>query len=636
MFIKIALLSLGLLVISPRAEEAAEQHSARTLVHLLDYLAQDYAGAVSDGRVISQTEYAEQVEFAQKAWALSNEFPAGSSVAALEPQFSHLRNKIDRKERADSVAMLALTLKQKVLTASGIPTYPMQWPDREQGRQLFSQNCVSCHGPTGKGDGAAGLYLDPRPANFHDDARMSQLSPFQIFNTIRLGVDGTGMQPFPQLTESQVWDLAFYIASLRHEADSTSAKKAWERKHVAISLQQLSANSDRSLENELGEKDSRSLIVAIRLWPDTSVQKSSDFLKLAMAQLDMAKALYREGKRRESRDAALTAYLEGVEPLEARLRALDPQFVLDLESSMMGVRSAIQSGQPVEKINLSVDSAKALLRQADDLMGKKSLPPWSIFIATVGILMREGFEALLVIVAILGVVRATGTKKAAAYVHGGWVLAVAAGFAAWFLSGWVARLSGADREMTEGVSSLFAVAVLLYMGFWMHSKSEIEKWKAFIHSKLKGTLTERGLLALGGFSFLVVFREAFETVLFLSALNLEGEGTGTIILTGTLFSLSLTLALGWLFLNTSRKLPTRIFFSISSFIMAVLAVILAGKGTHALQEAGIFTITTSPVYLRIDLLGWYPTIETWAAQLAVLLLAAFLLRPRRRNKKAGA
>jgi high-affinity iron transporter len=66
--------------------------------------------------------------------------------------------------------------------------------------------------------------------------------------------------------------------------------------------------------------------------------------------------------------------------------------------------------------------------------------------------------------------------------------------------------------------------------------------------------------------------------------------------------------------------------------MAILAVILAGKGTHALQEAGLFTVTTSPLHFRIDLLGWYPTLETWAAQLVIFILAGILLAPRKDSK----
>lgn len=607
-------------------------HSTRTLVHLLDYLAQDYGGAVSGGKVISAPEYAEQKEFVNKAVEIQNEFPRNSPIASLTPDLNRLKETIETKGSADSVATLARDLKQKVLSASGIPTAPTEWPSRARGQQLFSQNCTLCHGPSGYGDGAAGQALDPRPANFHDEERMSQLSPFQVFNTIRLGVQGTGMPPFPQLTESQIWDLAFYVSSLRYEADS-SRLKARLPKGSQFGLQQIAVSSDRELAARFPGSD-RLWLAAIRFQAKDPEQNISNFIQVANTLLDQALSLYKKNEIEKSRNAALLSYLEGVEPLEARLRALDPELVIELETAMMKVRTSIQSREEQVQVHAAIRDAKALLRKADELMGKKTLPAWTVFLATVGILMRESFEALLVILAILGVVNATGTKKAAAYVHGGWIVAVLAGFLAWSLSEWVSRLSGAGREMTEGVSSLIAVVVLLYMGFWMHSKSEIRKWKAFVSQKLTGTLTQKGLLGLGAFSFLVVFREAFETVLFLSALSLGGEGTGKAVLAGTLFSMTLTLLIAWIFLRTSKKLPVRIFFSVSSVIMAVLAFMLIGKGVHALQEAGIFSVTTAPWYFRLDFLGWYPTWETWGAQLVVLLVTFWMLWPRR-NKRAS-
>jgi len=618
---------LLLLANAPMAADSEESlHSARTLVHLLDYLAQDYAGAVSDGKVISVSEYAEQKEFVAKAWQMEKEFPRNSPIAVLEPELRRLKETIEAKGSPDSVFQLARKLKQEVLSASGIPTAPTQWPSRAHGQELFSQNCTPCHGTTGHGDGPAGIAFTPRPANFHNEERMSQLSPFQVFNTIRLGVDGTGMQPFPKLTESEVWDLAFYVSSLRYEGDSALVEKT-PQKGPQFGLQQIAVSSDRELAARFPGSD-HFWLAHIRLQTEEPVQNLSNFIGTANTLLDEALTQYRKGDTEKSRNAALLAYLEGVEPLEARLRALDPEFVLQLEAAMMKVRASIQSNENAVQVENSVISAKGFLRQADDLMAKKTLPPWTVFLATVGILMRESFEALLVILAILGVVRATGTKKAAAYVHGGWIAAVAAGFAAWFLSEWVSRLSGAGREMTEGISSLVAVVVLLYMGFWMHSKSEIGKWKAFVSQKLKGTMTQRGLLGLTAFSFLVVFREAFETVLFLSALSLEGEGTSKAVLAGTLFSLTLTLLIAWIFLRTSKKLPVRIFFSISSVIMAILAFMLIGKGVHALQEAGVLSVTTAPWYFRFDFLGWYPTWETWGSQLVVLLVTAVMLWPR--------
>jgi high-affinity iron transporter len=215
-------------------------------------------------------------------------------------------------------------------------------------------------------------------------------------------------------------------------------------------------------------------------------------------------------------------------------------------------------------------------------------------------------------------------------VHAGWLLAIAGGFLAWFLSGWLTKLTGAGRELTEGVSSLFAVAVLLYMGFWMHGKSEIKKWNTFVHEKLRAVIEKRGSTGLAAFSFLVVFREAFETVLFLSALGVKGGGKP--ILWGVIFSLTLTIFIAWLCLKLSRRIPIRLFFSISSIVMAFLSVVLAGKGIKSLQEAGWAPEHATPG-IRFDLLGVFPTWETWSAQILILALAFLILR---RHKKTTA
>lgn len=617
----------GILFFLPLVEPqaATDRENTRNLVHLLDYMAQDYGGAVSNGKIISTSEYAEQVEFAEKAWQIHFKIADSATKSSIEPGLSRLIEFIGLKADPSMVIGLSKELKQELIASSGISTAPMHWPSLQQGRELFSQNCVACHGQEGKGDGPAGQSLTPRPANFHDETRMSQLSPFQVFNTVKLGVDGTAMPAFPQLDEKDIWDLSFFIVSLRYAGDSTRAK-VLSKKRIPIELQKLSFSSDRELSARLQGKDTLGMLAVWRLLSGEQAQTLSHFLELAKLDLERAQSLYRVGKNEESRDTALFAYLEGVEPIEPRLKAIDPAFVTQLEMAMMTVRNSIQSKQAPEKVDLDVGNAKKLLLQAEELLQSKAMPPWMIFLITVGILLRESFEALLVIIAILGVVNAAKSEKAAKFVHGGWLSAVLAGVLAWFFSGWVARISGAGREITEGISSLFAVAVLLYMGFWMHSKSEIGKWKIFIDEKVQSIVNSRSLLGLAAFSFLVVFREAFETVLFLSALSMEGEGAGKPILVGALVSLGFTLIIAWIFLRMSKRIPVRLFFSISSFVMAFLAIILSGKGLHALQEAGIIGITPAPFHFRSELAGFYPTYETSIAQVVIFLAALFLLR----------
>lgn len=621
------LLVIGIAVSEVESNPGSDSNASRTLIHLLDYLAQDYGGAVSGGLVIDSTEYEEQKEFASKAVRIHSKLPGLPDVAATGAQVARLEKMIESKADADSVGFQARALRQSILSASGLATSPLEWPNQIRGKERFAQNCAVCHGPGGRGDGPGGAALQPPPANFHDRERMSQLSPFQVFNTIRLGVEGTGMPAFKEWPDRDLWDLAFYVLSLRYEVDS-----AWKEPQpagtVSINLHRLSVSSDNELKALLGSDGDTSIIAALRLRSGEPGPSAFRFLDAAEEKLDEAVAEYRAGHVDKADNAALMAYLEGVEPLEPRLRALNPELVPKLERVMGAVRRSIQSRESTGKLEADVESAKVVLLKARDSLGGKSIPPWAAFLMAAGILLREGFEALLIILAILGVVRAAGSPRAAWYVHGGWISAVLAGFLAWFFSGWLVRLSGAGRELTEGLGSLIAVAVLLYMGFWMHSKTEIRRWRAFVDEKIKDLLKRRNLLALGAFSFLVSFREAMETVLFLSALNVEGSGGGKPILLGVLVALGVTLLVAWSFLKASRKIPLRLFFLVSSFMMGVLAIILAGKGLHALQEAGILKATLMPLDFGIDLIGFYPTYETLMAQIITFFVAFLLLFPK--------
>ncbi|HJT23912.1 MAG TPA: FTR1 family protein, partial [bacterium] len=319
------------------------------------------------------------------------------------------------------------------------------------------------------------------------------------------------------------------------------------------------------------------------------------------------------------------AYVEGVEPVEPRLRANDPQFVGNLEQLMGLVRSAINNRKSMDEVQVAVQKALDALNQASALLAQKTSSPALTFLLSFGILLREGFEAALLIVALLGVIRVSGAPKAAHWVHGGWLTAVALGVVAWFFSGWLMNLSGLGRELMEAITGLITVLILLYLGFWLHSRTEINRWKAFIEVQVKAAVAESNLIQLAFISFLAAFREAIETVLFLRAIWLEGGAdTKTALAAGVVGAFALVLILGWLLLTFSAKIPIKTLFNISSMIMVALAVILTGKAVHSFQEVDVVSITLSPLNLHWDWLGLYPTQETLLAQLFILLLSLFL------------
>lgn len=216
--------------------------------------------------------------------------------------------------------------------------------------------------------------------------------------------------------------------------------------------------------------------------------------------------------------------------------------------------------------------------------------------------------------------RKSNRPEALRYVHAGWIGALLAGGATWLVATRVVSISGASREVTEGVSSLFAAIVLLSVGLWMHQKSSAGRWQAYLNERLSSALTGRSAWALFALAFIAVYREVFETVLFYSALATDGNDSA--LLAGLGIGMVLLTIIAVIFLKTSARMPISQFFALSSFLVAALAIVLAGKGISGLQEAGWLAAT--PVDgLRLPILGIFPTIQTNVAQ-AVVLTAALL------------
>jgi len=210
-------------------------------------------------------------------------------------------------------------------------------------------------------------------------------------------------------------------------------------------------------------------------------------------------------------------------------------------------------------------------------------------------------------------------------------VALLLGVATWVAATYVVDVSGASRELTEGITALFAAAVLLYVGFWLHDKLHAQRWKEFIETRVHGALNQGTVWSIALVAFVAVYREVFETVLFYQALWLQAGGDGRhMVVMGFLSAAAVLVVLSWLIFKFSVRLPLRLFFGINSVLLYVLAVVFAGKGVAALQEAG--KLPVSPIdFPTIDVLGIYPNLQALGLQLLLILAAAvFLMLNRRR------
>lgn len=640
---------------SPAASslDSAATASPRLVVHLLEYLSSDYRGAVSDtGALLSESEFREQREFGKSVLSWIRELPELRDHPELRVAAEELESMIDHRAPPNRVAGLAGRIRRRVVALTGILEFPAQWPDLARGEALYRRSCESCHGDQGGGNGPAAASLHPKPANFLGKELSKRIFPFRAFNSIRLGVPGTAMAGWPGLSDQDTWDLSFFVTSLHFHGRTSSAQVH------ASDLRAASTQSDERLLITLTgtERQRREKLVALRLHSGGSGPSSfgngsdgtgKDSLSIARRDLDEADRAYLVANLARARNLALLAYLDGVEPVEPRLRALGEDFVIRLENRMGALRSAIDARAPVPVFHQALLAAREALSQAENRLAPRMTPdPWLTFVLTAGILLREGFEAVLILIALLAVTRASGSRRATASIHAGWIGALLCGVAAWFLSGWLMILSGAAREKLEGYTSLTAVGILLYVGFWLHRRTEIHRWTEFIEVQVKGLLSGGKLWGLALISFMAVFREAFETVLFLRAITLDGGSqASTAMGFGVLASLATIFLLSWILLKTSTQLPLRKIFTFSSLLMVALAVILTGKGIHSLQEAGVleFSYLGNKALLgtfRSDFLGIYPTWESMIPQLVVLICAILLWKwntaPRtRRAPSAG-
>ncbi len=617
---------------------ASTEQQVRQLWQLLDYVAVDYSGAVQNGTVISEAEYTEMREFSNSALAQTDGLPQHASRDRLKALATQLQTAVQQKAAPEKVAGIAQEASRLLLEAYPIPVSPRGLPDLRQGQALYQAQCASCHGAAGAGDGPLAKQMEPKPIAFTDAERARSRSPMALHQVITQGVDGTSMPSFATLSEADRWALAFYVGTLAYQEDAKQrGAVAFEkdgRVRIALpDLKALATTTEAELAKALPAELARDALAYARSHPE-ALSGGSSSLKLARDQLRASLAALQAGDRAGATRLALSAYLDGFEPIEAALEARNQQLLIDVERTMQLYRAAVGDG----RAEVAVGKAReldALFERVETEMGAGRADPMTSFLGALTILLREGVEALLIVVAMIAFLRKAQRPDALRYVHGGWIAALAAGGLTWVVATHVVSISGASREVTEGVSSLFAAAVLLSVGLWMHQKSSAGRWQAYLQDRLSAALTKRSAWALFGLAFIAVYREVFETVLFYSALAADGNSSA--LLAGLLTGLVLLSVIAFVFLRTSARMPIGKFFALSSILVAGLAVVLIGKGVAGLQEAG-WLAATPVAWLRVPTLGIYPTIQTNVAQFAVLVIAlgGFMLNTWQGKRLSGA
>ena len=377
----------------------------------------------------------------------------------------------------------------------------------------------------------------------------------------------------------------------------------------------------------------------------SGVRGEIDFIR---ETLQLVLVQYQDGQYQEAYTSARTAYLDSYEFVEIPLRAIDPDFTLEVEFQFAELRSLIKQEADFEEIKEVTIAIKRNLDESERIVsGTGTLAPAIAFTSSFAIIFREGLESVLILGAIITYLEASRNTKYKKYLYYGVILAIGATAVTWIVASYIIEISGANRELIEAIAALSATAILFYVSFWILNKIEHKKWMEFVKAKVWQATTTGSVLVFVGLAFFTVYREGFETVLFYQAMAGFAKYMELYVGLGFVAGIVSLLVIFYVMRKLGKRLPLRALFGLTMGVGAYLSIAFLGNAIRELQVLEIVPYTgmigTIP---RLDInvaamTGIYPTLETVVGQ--VILLGVYLtavswvliLRPKRENKIAA-
>ncbi|THF78075.1 FTR1 family iron permease [Cohnella fermenti] len=334
----------------------------------------------------------------------------------------------------------------------------------------------------------------------------------------------------------------------------------------------------------------------------------------------------------EEADGQMTSFIAKWPSAEGEVQVRSAATYDKIEIQMASVSGYLLS-EPArpEQAKQTIDSMREQLRP---LVGDASYTAWDAAL----ILLREGLEAILVLAALLAYLKKTGNEAKRVWVWSGvWSgLALSGAMAVLLTYALKQASSGSTRELIEGITGLVTVVLMLTVGNWLHSKSNLSNWNRYIDAKMGNALARGSLWSLFAVSGLAVLREGAETTIFYAGMASSISASQLIL--GIAGALAALIALAVLIIRYGTRLPIRPFFLTASLLIYYLVIRFVGESIHSLQVAAAVPSHYETGLPTFSALGLYPTWETTIPQLAVLagIIAMLLWKRTGRTKTAQA
>jgi high-affinity iron transporter len=357
------------------------------------------------------------------------------------------------------------------------------------------------------------------------------------------------------------------------------------------------------------------------------------------AVLDRADEHYRAGDTAAAKKTVDYAYYGFYEKLgfeKTVMAYISGARASQVEYQFSTIKKAMTSGASAGEVRETLDTlARYLLEDGGQLDGK-SENAVAVFLGSLFIILRDGFEAILIVSAIIAYLIKSGNRKKTKAVYIGSLIALGASIVMAFAFN---ALAGAteNRELVEGITVLFAVAVLFYVSNWMVGKAEATAWTGYIEGKVQSSVAKGSLFSLAFAAFLAVFREGAELILFYWALLADTQTYVSMVWAGLGAGCAVLVVIYILIRFMSVRLPLKPFFMGTSVVLSLMAVSFIGTGVKNLQTANVVGVTPVSGIASFDLFAIYPTVETLIPQgvLLAILVVTFAFQIRKWSIKKG-
>ena len=375
---------------------------------------------------------------------------------------------------------------------------------------------------------------------------------------------------------------------------------------------------------------------------DTSEDEGKDFTPIVQNIKDkMAKVLqlYESGKVDDAIDESGNIYFDEYEEsgMENIVGAKNTQLKLDTEASFNKISALMRAGASKEQIVAAQNKLFDQLTQSLELTKKSS--NWDLFLYAFIIILREGFEALIIVAAVIALLIKSGNSKHLNIVYSALgvavVLSIATAYGLNYIFG--SENAGQTREVMEGAVMLIAVVLLFYVGFWLLSNASSKKWSAYIQGQISNSLSSGDSKMLWWTVFLAVYREGAETVLFYLALLFDAKSPAAIsmVAAGFVAGLAALIIVYIVIKKFSLKIAIKPFFIATSVIIFYMSVVFVGKGVMELVEGKVFVPTVIDGLPTITWIGFYPYVQSLVPQavmIVLLIVGILILKNKQKNK----